>query len=54
MEVESLRIKVAVEEFLELPIRHVPDRYAHNIRYFGLASRLLLPHCPCLQEIRGG
>jgi putative transposase len=33
-----VRIKVSVEEFLELLIQHVPDRYAHNIRYFGLAS----------------
>jgi len=33
-----VRIKVSVEEFLELQIQHVPDRYAHNIRYFGLAS----------------
>ena len=33
-----VRIKVSIEEFLELLIEHVPDRYAHNIRYFGLAS----------------
>jgi hypothetical protein len=33
-----VRIKVSVEEFLGLLIQHVPDRYAHNIRYFGLAS----------------
>ena len=33
-----VKIKVSVEEFLELLIQHVPDRYAHNIRYFGLAS----------------
>ncbi|HET9281326.1 MAG TPA: transposase [Candidatus Angelobacter sp.] len=33
-----VRIKVSVEEFLELLTQHVPDRYAHNIRYFGLAS----------------
>lgn len=33
-----VRIKVSVEEFLELLIQHVPDRYAHTIRYFGLAS----------------
>jgi hypothetical protein len=29
---------VSVEEFLDLLTQHVPDRYAHNIRYFGLAS----------------
>lgn len=33
-----VRIKVPVEEFLGLLIQHVPDRYAHSIRYFGLAS----------------
>jgi len=33
-----VRIKVSVEEFLELLIQHVPDRYAHGTRYFGLAS----------------
>ena len=31
-------INLSVEKFLELLIQHVPDRYAHNIRYFGLAS----------------
>lgn len=33
-----VRITVSVEEFLELLIQHVPDQYAHGIRYFGLAS----------------
>lgn len=33
-----VRIKVSVEEFLELLTQHVPERYAHNIRYFGLSS----------------
>lgn len=33
-----VRIKVSVEEFLELLTQHVPERYAHGIRYFGLAS----------------
>jgi hypothetical protein len=33
-----VRIKVSVEEFLELLIQHVPDKYAHGVRYFGLAS----------------
>jgi hypothetical protein len=33
-----VRIKVSVEEFLELLTRHVPDRYANGVRYFGLAS----------------
>jgi hypothetical protein len=33
-----VRINLSVEKFLELLIQHVPDRYAHNIRYFGLAS----------------
>jgi Putative transposase len=33
-----VRIKVSVEEFLELLIQHVPERYTHAIRYFGLAS----------------
>jgi Putative transposase len=35
-----VRIKVSIEEFLELLIQHVPDKYAHGIRYFGLASPL--------------
>jgi hypothetical protein len=33
-----VRTKASVEEFLELLIQHVPDKYAHAIRYFGLAS----------------
>ncbi|HYX52704.1 MAG TPA: transposase [Candidatus Limnocylindrales bacterium] len=33
-----VKIKVSVKEFLELLIQHVPDRYAHGIRYFGLTS----------------
>jgi len=33
-----VRIKVSVQLFLELLIQHVPERYAHNVRYFGLAS----------------
>jgi Putative transposase len=33
-----VRIKVSVEEFLGLLIQHVPDKYAHAVRYFGLAS----------------
>jgi hypothetical protein len=33
-----VRIKVSVEEFLELLIQHVPNKYAHAVRYFGLAS----------------
>jgi Putative transposase/Transposase zinc-binding domain len=33
-----VRIKVSVQQFLELLIQHVPERYAHNVRYFGLAS----------------
>jgi hypothetical protein len=33
-----VRIKVSIEEFLELLIQHVPDKYDHGIRYFGLAS----------------
>ena len=33
-----VRIKVSVEEFLELLTQHVPERYAHGIRYFGLVS----------------
>jgi hypothetical protein len=31
-------IKVSIEEFLELLIQHVPDRYVHGIRHFGLFS----------------
>ncbi len=33
-----VRIKVSVEEFLDLLVQHVPERYTHAIRYFGLAS----------------
>lgn len=33
-----VRINVSIEEFLELLIQHVPDRYVHGIRYFGLLS----------------
>jgi Putative transposase len=33
-----VRIKISVEEYLELLIQHVPDQYAHAVRYFGLAS----------------
>jgi hypothetical protein len=33
-----VRIKVSAKEFLELLIQHVPNRYAHSIRYFGLTS----------------
>jgi hypothetical protein len=33
-----VRIKVSVKEFLELLIQHVPDRYTHGVRYFGLES----------------
>jgi Putative transposase len=33
-----VRIRVSVEEFLALLIQHVPDRYVHGIRYFGLLS----------------
>lgn len=33
-----VRIKVSIEEFLTLLTKHVPDRYAHAVRYFGLAS----------------
>ncbi|MGZ4840159.1 MAG: transposase [Candidatus Angelobacter sp.] len=33
-----VKIKVSVKEFLELLIQHVPDRYTHGIRYFGLTS----------------
>jgi hypothetical protein len=33
-----VRITVSVEEFLELLTQHVPERYAHGIRYFGLTS----------------
>jgi hypothetical protein len=33
-----VKIKVSAEEFLELLIQHVPEKNAHGIRYFGLAS----------------
>jgi Putative transposase/Transposase zinc-binding domain len=33
-----VRIRVSVEEFLALLIQHIPDRYVHGIRYFGLLS----------------
>jgi Putative transposase len=33
-----VKIRVSVEEFLALLIQHVPDRYVHGIRYFGLLS----------------
>jgi Putative transposase/Transposase zinc-binding domain len=33
-----VKIKISVEEFLELLIQHVPEKYAHAVRYFGLAS----------------
>ena len=33
-----VKIKVSIEEFLGLLIQHVPDRYVHGIRYFGLLS----------------
>ena len=33
-----VRIKVSIEQFLALLIQHVPDRYVHGIRYFGLLS----------------
>ncbi len=33
-----VKIKVSVEEFLALLIEHVPDRYIHGIRYFGLLA----------------
>lgn len=33
-----VRIKVLVEDFLALLIQHVPDRYVHGIRYYGLLS----------------
>ena len=33
-----VRIKVSVEDFLGLLIQHVSEKYAHGIRYFGLAS----------------
>jgi hypothetical protein len=31
-----VKIKLSVEEFLELLIQHVPEKNAHGIRYFGL------------------
>jgi Putative transposase len=33
-----VRIRDPRATFLELLIQHVPDRYAHGVRYFGLAS----------------
>jgi hypothetical protein len=31
-------IKVSVRQFLALLMQHIPDRYGHGIRYFGLLS----------------
>jgi Putative transposase len=33
-----MKIKVTVRQFLALLMQHVPDRYVHGIRYFGLLS----------------
>jgi hypothetical protein len=33
-----VRVKVSVNKFLGLLIQHVPERHAHCVRYFGLAS----------------
>jgi hypothetical protein len=33
-----VRIKVSVRGFLALLMQHIPDRYVHGIRYFGLLS----------------
>jgi hypothetical protein len=33
-----VNIKVSVRQFLALLMQHIPDRYVHGIRYFGLLS----------------
>jgi hypothetical protein len=33
-----VKIRVSRQTFLELLMQHVPDRYAHAVKYFGLAS----------------
>ena len=34
----TVETSYSVEEFIDLLSHHVPDRYAHNVRYFGLLA----------------